>query len=81
MHEIREVDEPDALDTLRYTSIILVRLFPFKGVNYKVFCERCKYTYEVPLKINNFYLGNTIKTKCPKCGNINVIRIGEKWVF
>ena len=79
MHEKAECREQDALEALRHVSEILNRLFPFEEVYYTMTCNSCKTSYKIKVKINDFFLGNIIRTQCPKCRIVNTIIIGAEW--
>ena len=79
VHEEVECKEQDALEALRHVSEILNRLFPFEKVSHLIICNACKKRYEVELKNDEFFLGNTIRTQCPKCRAVNSITVGAEW--
>jgi len=78
-HEKVECKEQDALEALRHVSEILNRLFPFEKAFYTVTCNICNKRYEIEVKNDEFFLGNTIRTQCPKCRTVNSITVGAEW--
>ena len=79
VHDEKECKEQDAIEALRHVSEILNKLFPFKGVRYTITCNNCKTDYEIELDTDEFFLGNIIRTSCPKCKVINPLIIGTEW--
>jgi len=79
VHEEAECKEQDAFEALRHVSEILNRIFPFEKVYYTITCNACKTSYEIEVKIDEFFLGNIIRTQCPKCRTVNTIIIGAEW--
>jgi len=79
VHEEAECKEQDALEALRYISEILNRLFPFKGAYYTITCSSCGTSYKIQVDVNDFFLGNIIRTRCPECGTVNTIIVGAEW--
>jgi len=80
VHEEAECSEQDALEALRHVSEILNRLFPFEKVHYTITCNNttCKTRYEVEVKVDEYFLGNIIRTQCPKCKTVNTIIVGAE---
>ena len=79
VHEETECKEQDALESLRHVSAILNRMYPFKELQYPTTCSSCKVQYKIKLNAEEYFLGNIIRVRCPKCGAVNTIIIGAEW--
>ena len=81
VHENIECREQDALEALRYVSEVLNKAFPYSSVRYTMTCSNsvCKAEYPIELSVDEYFLGNIVRVKCPKCGIINTLIVGTEW--